>query len=68
VELKLGGQPWPVFPVAASAISYPFLYADDEWTDLGALAMQQHEDPTGRLRTWTREVSCAAIRPIPSPC
>ena len=68
VELELGGQPWPVFPVAASAISYPFLYADDEWTDLGALAMQQHEDPTGRLRTWTREVSCAAIRPIPSPC
>jgi transglutaminase-like putative cysteine protease len=54
VELELGGQPWPVFPVAASAISYPFLYADDEWTDLGALAKQQHEDPTGRLRTWTR--------------
>lgn len=37
VALDLGGKPWPVFPVAASAMSYPFLYADGEWTDLGAL-------------------------------
>ncbi len=55
MELDLGGQPWPVFPVAASATSYPFLYADDEWTDLGALAVQQqHEEPTGRLHAWAR--------------
>ncbi len=54
VTLELGRQPWPVFPVSASAISYPFLYADDEWTDLGALAVQQHEDPTGRLRMWAQ--------------
>ncbi len=54
VSLELGGHPWPVFQVAASAISYPFLYADDEWTDLGALAVQQHDDPTGRLCEWAR--------------
>jgi transglutaminase-like putative cysteine protease len=54
VALNLGGEPWPVFPVAASAMSYPFLYADGEWTDLGALAVQQHDDPAGRLGAWTR--------------
>ena len=37
VELQLRALPWPVFDVAASAISYPFRYADEEWTDLGAL-------------------------------
>ena len=25
VALDLGGEPWPVFPVAVSAMSYPFL-------------------------------------------
>ncbi len=44
---------WPVFPIAASAISYPFRYADDEYCDLGALAAAQ-PDPGGRLRDWTR--------------
>jgi hypothetical protein len=35
---------WPVFDVAASAISYPFRYSDDEWTDFGALTAQ-YSDP-----------------------
>ncbi len=52
-QLQLGAEPWPVFDVAASAISYPFRYADDEQTDLGALMFQQYPDPTGRLRDWT---------------
>lgn len=52
VELELDAIPWPVFDVAASAILYPFRYGEDEWTDLGALAMPQHPDPTGRLREW----------------
>ena len=43
-----------MFDVAASAISYPFRYADEEWTDLGALATQQYADPTGRLRDWAQ--------------
>lgn len=53
-ELQLSAVAWPVFDIAASAISYPFRYSDDEWTDLGALTIQQHPDPAGRLRGWTR--------------
>ncbi len=45
---------WPVFDIAASAISYPFSYSDDEWIDLGALAVQQHADPAGKLAAWAR--------------
>ena len=36
-DILLNAAPWPVFDIAASAISYPFRYSDDEWTDLGAL-------------------------------
>ena len=53
-ELQLANKPWPVFDVAASALSYPFLYTADEWIDLGALTVQQYPDPKGRLRDWTR--------------
>ena len=52
VLLQLGGEPWPVFAIAGSAIHYPFRYSDDEWTDLGALAVQQYPDPDGRLNKW----------------
>ena len=48
--LQLGAEAWPIFDIAASAISYPFRYADDERIDLGALMFQQYADPTGRLR------------------
>lgn len=53
-ELQLNGTPWPVFDIAASALSYPFRYSDDEWADLGALAIQQYPDPAGQLRGWVR--------------
>lgn len=53
-ELELDAVAWPVFDIAASAISYPFRYSDDDWTDLGALAALQYPDPSGRLRNWTR--------------
>jgi len=43
-----------VFPIAASAISYPFRYEDDEFADLGTLAVPQYPDPTGRLRAWAQ--------------
>ncbi len=52
--LELDAVAWPVFPMAASATSYPFRYADHEWTDLGALAIPQHPDPAGRLRAWAQ--------------
>jgi transglutaminase-like putative cysteine protease len=51
-EIELYAAAWPVFEIAASAISYPFRYSDDEWTDLGALAIQQNADPNGQLRSW----------------
>jgi transglutaminase-like putative cysteine protease len=53
-DILLNAVPWPVFDIAASAILYPFRYADDEWTDLGALASEQYPDPAGRLRAWAR--------------
>jgi transglutaminase-like putative cysteine protease len=52
-RLQLDAEPWPIFDVATSAIFYPFRYANDEQTDLGALAFQQYSDPAGRLRDWT---------------
>jgi transglutaminase-like putative cysteine protease len=52
VRLELSTDPWPVFDVAASAINYPFRYSDDEWTDLGALAILQYPDPNRQLRDW----------------
>ncbi len=53
-DILLNAAPWPVFDIAASAISYPFRYSDDEWTDLGALTIQQYPDQAGRLRIWAR--------------
>lgn len=52
--LQLDAVAWPVFSMAASAVSYPFRYSDDEWTDLGALTIQQYPDPSGRLRSWAQ--------------
>ena len=54
VELELDAVAWPVFDIAASAISYPFRYSDDEWIDLGSLSIPQHADPQGRLRAWAQ--------------
>jgi hypothetical protein len=53
-ELQLDAVAWPVFDIAASAVSYPFRYSDDEWADLGALTILQSPDATGRLRGWAQ--------------
>ena len=53
VTLELTSVAWPVFPIAASAISYPFSYSDEERTDLGALLSPQYPDPMGRVSAWT---------------
>jgi transglutaminase-like putative cysteine protease len=50
--IELYAPAWPVFDIAASAVSYPFPYADDAWTDLGALTIQQYPDPDRRLNGW----------------
>ena len=53
-RLELDALPWPVFDIAASAIVYPFQYSEDEWTDLGALTVQQYADPAEHFRTWAK--------------
>lgn len=53
-RVDLDAVAWPIFDIAASALVYPFRYADGEWTDLGALTTQQYSDPVGRLRDWAR--------------
>lgn len=52
--VDLTASAWPVFDIAVSAINYPFLYTDSDWTDLGGLAVQQCEDVDFRLATWAR--------------
>lgn len=51
-DVQLHAVKWPVFNIAASAISYPFSYTDDEWADLGALTVPGQSDPSGRLKDW----------------
>ena len=53
-ELQLSSEAWPIFPIAASAINYPFLYADDERLDLGALATRQYDDRDGKVHAWAK--------------
>jgi len=52
VTLDHQAEAWPLFDIAASAISFPFQYSYDEKMDLGALLLPQHADPDGRLRSW----------------
>ena len=44
---------WPVFAIAALALTYPFAYSADERIDLGALLTPQYRDNDGRLAAWT---------------
>ena len=50
--IELDAAAWPVFNIAASAIVYPFQYAADDRTDLGALTIPQYGDPEGRFAAW----------------
>ena len=53
-ELSLDLERWPVFEIAASAASYPFLLTEDDMTDLGALRLQSYLDSAGELREWAQ--------------
>lgn len=53
-KLELEAARMPVFNIAASAISYPFRYSGDDWSDLGALTVQQYPDATMELLDWAR--------------
>jgi transglutaminase-like putative cysteine protease len=52
--LELTADRWPVFDIAACAISYPFRYSDDDWIDLGAMAAPAYADGASRLQDWAR--------------
>jgi transglutaminase-like putative cysteine protease len=52
-RVELGAAAYPVFDIAASALSFPFRYGDDEWTDLGAFSMRHFTDGDG-LRAWAQ--------------
>lgn len=52
VLLDHSGDRWPIFDIAASAISSPFAYSEDERLDLGPLLLPQYQDPDRRLSTW----------------
>jgi transglutaminase-like putative cysteine protease len=52
IIVDLTASAWPIFPISANAASYPFLYSNDEMTDLGPLAAPQYQDHAGRLSDW----------------
>jgi transglutaminase-like putative cysteine protease len=54
VTLEHNAVPWPQFEIAGSAASFPFAYALDEISDLGALLIPQFVDPAGRLPLWAQ--------------
>lgn len=55
VKLELDADRWPVFEIAASAASFPFLLSEDEMLDLGALRLQSYLDMGGLLGNWAQE-------------
>jgi hypothetical protein len=52
VTLDHSREARPIFDIAASAIAYPFIYAEDERPDLGAILTPQYHDPDRRLASW----------------
>ncbi len=50
--IDLSSPHWPVFPIAVSAMSYPFAYPDDDWTDLGVLTRPKYDDPAQTFGHW----------------
>jgi len=54
VTLEHHAVAWPLFGLAPSAVSYPFAYAPDEMSDLGALLIPQFLDPACVLPRWAQ--------------
>ncbi|HEY0121149.1 MAG TPA: transglutaminase N-terminal domain-containing protein, partial [Rhizobium sp.] len=52
--VDLTAAAWPVFAIAGSALTFPFRYSDEEWTDLGALTARQYADPSHQLQRWAQ--------------
>lgn len=56
IAVEQNAAAWPVFRIAPHAHQYPFTYARDELTDLGALRRPEHADPDGQLHAWARGI------------
>jgi transglutaminase-like putative cysteine protease len=54
VTLEHNAVACPQFDIAGNACSFPFAYALDEASDLGALLIPQFVDPAGRLPLWVQ--------------
>jgi transglutaminase-like putative cysteine protease len=52
IVVDLTAPEWPVFPIAAHAVAYPFFYSDDDLADLGPLTSPRYQDDAGRLSDW----------------
>jgi len=53
-RVELSASAYPVFDIAASAITFPFRYTDDAWADLGALTILQYPEGHPSLRDWAQ--------------
>ena len=45
----------PAFPIAEFAKRYPFVYAQEQWTDLVSLIRPEYDAPTGKIHKWASE-------------
>lgn len=52
--VELFVSPWRAIDIAPSAARFPFFYSIEEQADLGALAVPQVFDASGRLADWAR--------------
>jgi transglutaminase-like putative cysteine protease len=52
LDVEIEEDLWPIFNISASAISYPFLYTEDERLDLGILAEQVNRNVGSEITTW----------------
>ena len=50
--IEFSSPAWPGFPIAASAISYPFAYPEEDWVDLGVMTRPKYDDPDHRFGAW----------------
>ncbi len=53
-RVELSASAYPVFDIAAAAITFPFRYTDDAWADLGALTILQYPEGQPSLRDWAQ--------------
>jgi len=53
-RVELSASAYPVFDIAAAAITFPFRYTDDAWADLGALTVLQYPEGQPSLRDWAQ--------------